>query len=1340
MALSPGDFPPLSPSSLLGPVPPPLSTSFAENLAATPPTAPFPLDFVLPAQKLAFVADDLTEGASLWSLSLVGYSLGVRPYYERLLAAMRKVWKLKGELSLLSLADGFFLLKFISSEDFNMVWTGGPWFLLGKPFILQKWSPKFRPKRDEDASIPIWVKIIDLPLALWTPKGISRIASFIGIPIYVDSLMANRTRLTFARVCVQISKDSALPDEIPISIDGEDQILKVLYDWKPSRCEGCGSLVHPYSLCPSNPSPLPSIPPPRPNRGRSSSRNPGQRPPSTSKPPIPKPTLGPGIHSAVFPLADTTPSTGVHFHPQPGTAGPPPTPNPSVQPHTCKDPIIPNLNSPTKTISDGVSSSGNSSSQDCHPSVPLHNKFGGLGMDEECQPNHIEVLSLAEALASTESPHQDQGKNSVISATSTKSPESYSKPPSKGFNSPEKVMDCKGFVRAHNLKFICILEAKVQPDACQDPWFLNSHRVFDNENSCNNFSFSSPGSIWLKWDSSTFSFNPTVCSSQFIHGILSAGSEPPLLLTVVYASTTVEERKVLWESIRGFCPNPSQPWMIIGDFNCFRFGNEKFGGNPVTPSRLGELNNVVFYCGLQDLASVGLFYTWSNNRVDLPIHIKLDRILVNPAVLDFYPTAFYRVYSPSCSDHSPLIFFSSSNSSMTPRFMFKNFWIHMDGFWDDVVGSFTSFRQGSPTASFYQGLQNLKRALKKRNWVSSHFIASSIHELKMQQYNCLLTLQGNPLDPALNTSLKHINCKLADLQLSWASWVSQRAKANWLSKGENDLGFLFAKIKGRKNLNQLKEIVTPLGTVSDHHGIAEALIHHFKAAFNPPKPPNEEEHCRVQFLKFSIANTLSYWIRGSIIPKAVRHSISKLCSRFLFHGDTKDKKLHIIAWNSVTLPKSLGGLNIPSIDSLYLGVACSYIWRFLCNTSIWCAWLKAKYISPWKHPPLVATKYWKFICSTASKVISKLSFKVGSNCNFSMLWDPWCFNKPLGDLYSLNCRESLLVKDFIVDGHWKLPDYFPDTISTLLNTIPILEISDVTWAGSNQPTFKSFTDSFYEHLEPVSWFKYVWHKRHSLRFSVYAWMAVIGKLKTADLLIKRQIMVHPGCCFCQTTNETHQHLLFECDFTFTVISTLFPSLAGFLFRPNVLQVFDFLDMASHLSAKDRGFCFLVVCCSVYFIWRERNNRRFSGIWESPQHVVFCIKHAVNLIIRRWKDYDGITAKCWGVLGALFSALGLHVFLLFWASFFSSLRCGCGCVPLFVCTLLVLLGSILAWVGDIVGGSLLRLVFDAGTTCDWNCFTKDFAGDLAVLGGSDGDDRENTIPLWLPLDGHTALLF
>ncbi|KAI0496570.1 hypothetical protein KFK09_022890 [Dendrobium nobile] len=114
-------------------------------------------------------------------------------------------------------------------------------------------------------------------------------------------------------------------------------------------------------------------------------------------------------------------------------------------------------------------------------------------------------------------------------------------------------------------------------------------------------------------------------------------------------------------------------WVIMGDFNCYRSENEKSDGQNTHNSQLGELNKVIFDCGLLDLASVGLFYTWYNQRLDSPIHIKLDRMLTNNAMLERFPDAFYKVLPTHSSDHSPLILDVSNCDKNPSRFIFKNF-------------------------------------------------------------------------------------------------------------------------------------------------------------------------------------------------------------------------------------------------------------------------------------------------------------------------------------------------------------------------------------------------------------------------------------------------------------------------------------------------------------------------------------------------------------------------------------------------------------------------------------------------------------------------------------------
>ncbi|KAI0511835.1 hypothetical protein KFK09_012467 [Dendrobium nobile] len=74
---------------------------------------------------IPFSSDILSKGGQDWSLCLVGYSVGRRPFYEALSGAIKKTWNLSGSVQLLSLNDGFFLFRFSCREDFDLIWSRG---------------------------------------------------------------------------------------------------------------------------------------------------------------------------------------------------------------------------------------------------------------------------------------------------------------------------------------------------------------------------------------------------------------------------------------------------------------------------------------------------------------------------------------------------------------------------------------------------------------------------------------------------------------------------------------------------------------------------------------------------------------------------------------------------------------------------------------------------------------------------------------------------------------------------------------------------------------------------------------------------------------------------------------------------------------------------------------------------------------------------------------------------------------------------------------------------------------------------------------------------------------
>ncbi|PKU74754.1 RNA exonuclease 1 [Dendrobium catenatum] len=280
-SLSSLSFPPLNP---LFNTKTPISSTL-ERLWSSIAASPEPVLDSLPVSLIEtpevivpFNKEYTAAAASEWKLSLVGYSVGKRPYYEALLSTAKRIWKLKGTLQLIALSDGFFLFNFSNAEDYEMVWSKGAWFFHGKPFVFQKWSKDFQPTRENFSTIPIWVRIIDLPLVCWNSEGISKIASKIGTPLSVDVLTVAKTRLTYARVCIQVATTSEFPEMVPISIEDVVYHLKIQYEWKPNPCDTCKSMAHTSSYCPSNPQPPQQVT--QPPRGRSTSRNHRRKHPS----------------------------------------------------------------------------------------------------------------------------------------------------------------------------------------------------------------------------------------------------------------------------------------------------------------------------------------------------------------------------------------------------------------------------------------------------------------------------------------------------------------------------------------------------------------------------------------------------------------------------------------------------------------------------------------------------------------------------------------------------------------------------------------------------------------------------------------------------------------------------------------------------------------------------------------------------------------------------------------------------------------------------------------------------------------------------------------------------
>ncbi|KAL0295600.1 UNVERIFIED_CONTAM: hypothetical protein Scaly_3097900 [Sesamum calycinum] len=169
------------------------------------------------------------------------YFLGKRPYFPQVDSFVRSNWKGIQHVSVSS--SGFFFFRFFRRLDMEDVIEGGPWLFQGQPIVLQPWEQGMSLRRQKHTQIPVWIRLRHLPMEYWTDEGLSTVASGVGTPLYTDGITKDCSRLDFARVCVMLDFNSALPKHLvvisPVLRNGKEdpKRIDVEYEWLPQRCK-----------------------------------------------------------------------------------------------------------------------------------------------------------------------------------------------------------------------------------------------------------------------------------------------------------------------------------------------------------------------------------------------------------------------------------------------------------------------------------------------------------------------------------------------------------------------------------------------------------------------------------------------------------------------------------------------------------------------------------------------------------------------------------------------------------------------------------------------------------------------------------------------------------------------------------------------------------------------------------------------------------------------------------------------------------------------------------------------------------------------------------------------
>ncbi|XP_073263899.1 uncharacterized protein [Populus alba] len=215
-------------------------------------------------------------------------------------------------------------------------------------------------------------------------------------------------------------------------------------------------------------------------------------------------------------------------------------------------------------------------------------------------------------------------------------------------------------------------------------------------------------------------------------------------------------------------------------------------------------------------------------------------------------------------------------------------------------------------------------------------------------------------------------------------------------------------------------------------------------------------------------------------------------------------------------------------------------------------------------------------------------------------WKQVCLPKYEGGLgvLDIKARNDSFFAKHLWNIHLKA-----DSLWIRWNDYPLWRVAPVQQLFSSWHSGTSnFTANAYDFLrlksDPVHWANVVWEQWSLPRHSFSLWLAMLGKLQTRDRL--QFLSPDPICPLCQSADESHAHLFFNCDWSSSLWRKvrfwlkLYSNMASLSRATSVLQ-----NNKKGLQPRMRRVSLVVL---VYLIWEERNKRIFESTSKSVEAV------------------------------------------------------------------------------------------------------------------------------------------
>lgn len=291
------------------------------------------------------------------------------------------------------------------------------------------------------------------------------------------------------------------------------------------------------------------------------------------------------------------------------------------------------------------------------------------------------------------------------------------------------------------------------------------------------------------------------------------------------------------------------------------------------------------------------------------------------------------------------------------------------------------------------------------------------------------------------------------------------------------------------------------------------------------------------------------------IPDGLLDEMQALIARFWWGSSDTGRKMHWHNWESMCLPKSMGGLGFRDLKCFNQAMLAKQAWRLLNDTnSLLHSVLKARYF---KNGDFIDARRgydpsytWRSIWGSKSLLLDGLKWRVGNGLDIGVWEEAWLPGEgtSLVPTPNLNFDSELRVSDLIDTnvGAWNeetVREIFNEEEAALILDIPVSEYmpSDQRYWWPCKDGVYSVRSGYwlarlgktrawatlYGPREEGLW-RCMWKLTGPPKLRHFIWRACKGSLAVKERLHYRHVVDNSNCQVCNCFSETIFHSLFEC--------------------------------------------------------------------------------------------------------------------------------------------------------------------------------------------------------------------